>query len=230
MKDFCYIALGDSIALGTITYWSGTIGYPIRMLPELGRRYGRITFRSFARNGDRAEDLLLRLKASASLRRWVQQADLITLCIGGNNVMGSVGIPGFTRAYLPGLEAGTRRFERVYPQILRELRRLNPSCRLLTMTIYNPYSRLREPALHRLAQKYLGRINRCIRAQEGVLLVDAASRFACGPIEQLCCLYPRTGILFRNPHPTPWGQQCLAAMHLQALPEFPCLTGGVETP
>ena len=32
MKDFCYIALGDSIALGTITYWSGTVGYPIRML------------------------------------------------------------------------------------------------------------------------------------------------------------------------------------------------------
>ncbi len=61
MKDFCYIALGDSIALGTITYWSGTVGYPIRMLPELRRRYGRIAFRNFARNGDR-RDLLLRLK------------------------------------------------------------------------------------------------------------------------------------------------------------------------
>lgn len=101
MKDFCYIALGDSIALGTITYWSGTVGYPIRMLPELRRRYGRIAFRNFARNGDRAEDLLLRLKTSASLRHWVQNADLITLCIGGNNVMAAVQIPGFTRALSP---------------------------------------------------------------------------------------------------------------------------------
>ncbi len=68
----------------------------------------------------------------------MQNADLITLCIGGNNVMAAVQIPGFTRAYLPGLEAGTRRFERVYPQIIRELRRLNPHCRLLSMTVYNP--------------------------------------------------------------------------------------------
>ena len=206
MKDFCYIALGDSIALGTITYWSGTVGYPIRMLPELRRRYGRIAFRNFARNGDRAEDLLLRLKTSASLRHWVQNADLITLCIGGNNVMAAVQIPGFTRAYLPGLEAGTRRFERVYPQIIRELRRLNPHCRLLSMTVYNPYSCRREPALFRLAQKYLGRINRCIRAQEDVILVDAAQRFSLGPIEKLCCLYPRMGALFRNPHPTQIGR------------------------
>ena len=227
MKDFCYIALGDSIALGTITYWSGTVGYPIRMLPELRRRYGRIAFRNFARNGDRAEDLLLRLKTSASLRHWVQNADLITLCIGGNNVMAAVQIPGFTRAYLPGLEAGTRRFERVYPQIIRELRRLNPHCRLLSMTVYNAYSCRREPALFRLAQKYLGRINRCIRAQEDVILVDAAQRFSLGPIEKLCCLYPRMGALFRNPHPTPWGQLQLAQLHLWAIPMLPCLTGSV---
>ena len=191
MKDFCYIALGDSIALGTITYWSGTVGYPIRMLPELRRRYGRIAFRNFARNGDRAEDLLLRLKTSASLRHWVQNADLITLCIGGNNVMAAVQIPGFTRAYLPGLEAGTRRFERVYPQIIRELRRLNPHCRLLSMTVYNPYSCRRDQPV------YPGP-GRCHPGRCGPAVLPRTYREAVLPL-------PADGGPFPQPTPHPMG-------------------------
>ena len=217
MKDFCYIALGDSIALGTITYWNGTAGYPLRLLPGLRHRYGGLVFRSFARNGARAEDLLALIKNHLSLREWVRQADLITLSIGGNNLMGAVKVPGFTRFSPPALELGIRRFELAFPLLIQELRQLNPNCHLLVLTVYNPYSPSLEPGLCQVAQPYLNRINQCISIQNQIDLVDGARRFSMGPVERLCCMYPAAAPIFRNPHPTPLGQQVLAELHFQRL-------------
>ena len=171
-----YVSLGDSIAAGhTINEnWSRDYGegsqygnngrsetvivpdsYTDLIRKELVNIYGasRVSVKSFARSGDRVEELAGKLN-HATVRDAISQADIVTICIGANNVLE----PAFsaleeyiTTGSLSTAEAAiANNMERLnndsaansYVDLFNKLVDINPKARYVFTTIYNPYKYL----------------------------------------------------------------------------------------
>ena len=128
-----YLALGDSIATGTLHNFARVTSYTEYLYHMLKRRGRRTRMVSLARDGDTSRELLYRL-GQPWFQSWVRRADLITVSIGGNNVMRAASIPGFTSVRVPQAEAGVGVFCSDWDKIIERLRTLNPGCTLVVMT------------------------------------------------------------------------------------------------
>lgn len=165
-----YVALGDSIAfgIGSLTLF----GYPPRLAKALALRLHRyVRLQNRSRYGLTSTELLGLLEGSESLRRAVQSAGLITVNIGGNDLLQC----HYDGACLPGALAT---FRTNWAGILREIRALNPGAPLLVLTLYNPYpvSDVRRPPV----QVGIGLLNAIVRDREllGRYAVDAVADMA----------------------------------------------------
>ncbi len=233
MSKLRYLALGDSIATGTLTYFSSTQSYTWHLanaLEEYYRPYGGATYRNMAVDGDSTGMLLGRINSSETLRSLISGADIITLSIGGNDLLKAASVPGFTSLDLPRARQAIHSFPQNWERIIRTIRTLNPTAMLLTMTIYNPYSvsaslsgrYMSDRGLHEGVEKLLAPLNDTIVANQraGYRVVDVYSafqRFCHGQMGRVVCLYPASGgYIMRNPHPTPWGHRFIGRLHFQA--------------
>lgn len=227
-KPLNYLALGDSIATGCLTYWAATDGYPVYLARQLARRRP-VNLTNYAVNGDTSGGLLWKLTHLANYRRAVRNAGLITLSIGGNDLLRAASVPGFTSINKTMGRQGQACFLRHFPHIISTIRQLNPDATLVVMTIYNPYCSSRnlggatcDRGLHELTERYLASINSAIWAGCGqdYAVADVHStffRYRFGRMNRVVSLYPSSGFLLRNPHPSPYGHRLIARLHLQAL-------------
>ena len=230
MSKLKYLALGDSIATGTLTYFSSTKSYAwhlARALEQYNKSYGGVIYKNMAVDGDSTGRLLWRLSNSELLRNLVSDADIITLSIGGNDLLKAASVPGFTSFDLSMARQSIHKFPQNWEKIIRIIRTLNPTAILLTMTIYNPYCAshslsgcyLSDRGLHERVEKLLAPINDSILANQeaGYHVVDVYSefqRFCCGQMGRVVCLYPNPGsYIMRNPHPTPWAHRYIGQLH-----------------
>ena len=224
-----YVALGDSIATGCLTYWASTDGYPAYIARALARRRP-VQLQNHAVNGDTSGRLLWRLTHCQGLRRAIAQAGLITLSIGGNDLLHAASIPGFTSICSAKAWYGVNQFLQNYPRIIAEIRSLNRQAPLIAMTIYNPYccsqnlgGAFCDRGLHEFTERCLAGINQLIETNtcDGYMVADVHSAFAryrFGRMGRVVALYPADGcFLLRNPHPTPCGHRLIAREHLKAL-------------
>ncbi len=147
-----YTALGDSLAagVGSLTF----SGYVPRFAFMLMRRYRRLVWmRNLGRFGMTSLDLLEALRTNRHFIGAVRGANLITVNIGGNDLLGC--------AYQEDcLELAVLQFRQNWEAILAELRRLNPAATILTMTLYNPVpvGDVRRPPI----DSYIDRVNQVI--------------------------------------------------------------------
>jgi lysophospholipase L1-like esterase len=126
-----YVALGDSIAFGIGSFT--LFGYPPRLakaLAPLLRRH--IVLNNRSRFGLTSTELLGMLEGSEQMRQAVQGAGLITVNIGGNDLLQC----GYDGSCLPG---ALTTYRTNWEGILREIRALNPGAPLIVLTLYNPY-------------------------------------------------------------------------------------------
>ncbi len=229
MKDFLYLALGDSIATGTLHHFARVTSYTEHLYHMLGRRDRRTRMVNLAQDGDTTRELLYKL-GQGWYQSWVRRADLITLSIGGNNLMRAASIPGFTSICVPRANAGVRAFCSDWEKIVAQLRSLNPNCVLVVMTVYDPYDRSQslgggyaaDRGLRTLAERYLGQINGTIESQcQGrYLIADIHSlfdRFSYGGMGRVASLYSSGLYILRNPHPTPYGHWLIARAHADVI-------------
>lgn len=88
-----YIPLGDSYAAGINDQRQPGIGYSDYIADDLERR-GMLGFytKSFTRSGFDSVELLDDLKTNQALREQLQDADLITLSAGGNDLLGILNV------------------------------------------------------------------------------------------------------------------------------------------
>lgn len=144
---FRYVALGDSLAagVGSFTFF----GYVPRLSFFLVRHAKRIVVTSnHGRFGMTSGQLMEALRTNERLRRSVRRADLLTLNIGGNDVLGC-------RYQYACMEEAIPRLRENWEAILREVRGLNPKAPLYTMNLYNPVPLgdiRREPVEYYLSQ------------------------------------------------------------------------------
>jgi len=213
-----YVALGDSIGTGDITANPGI----------------NVTLRNLSTNGDDSSDLLGKLRADTNCTGDVAKATILTLNIGGNNVL-PAGENSFSTINHTVAQEGTLRFESEYPLIIGEIRRCNPTVEIITMTLYNPYNAASiryyegDPALHIAVEAYVSRINVKIRE-----VSDPNYRFAevhdvwktqyadLGKMGSVTYFYPNVLLKFtRDPHPNQTGQNVLTEMMKQTYLQTP---------
>lgn len=233
MNDDLYLALGDSIATGTLHNFARVTSYTGYLYHILRKRGYRVRMMSLAQDGDTTRELLYKL-GQGWFQSWVRRADLITLSIGGNNLMRAASIPGFTSVYIPEAEAGVRAFCSDWDNIIERLRALNPRCTLLVMTVYNPYNHTQslgsgyraDRGLRELTERYLSKINGVIESQcQGrYRIVDIHAlfdRFSHGEMGRVASLYSSGLYLLRNPHPTSYGHWLISRAHADQLKDEP---------
>ena len=182
-SDDCiyYVSLGDSIAVGynLADYNAGvsdsTEGKPGQFVPGsyaynfksvLEGKYGanNVLSANYATSGDNSVDLLNKLE-SEEMQTWIQKADIVTICIGANDILGpaleniagyilkdgtsgSVSIAQMENQLSLGLQnfEGSSVQEGSFDKILKVLYELNPDANYIFTNVYNPYKELALPS------------------------------------------------------------------------------------
>src|SRR5687768_7435892 len=80
-----YVALGDSLAFGVGA--TGFYGYVYRFRDYLATRWRVVALQNRAIPGIRSEHLLFQLRYDTTTRAAVKHADVLTISIGGNNLI-----------------------------------------------------------------------------------------------------------------------------------------------
>jgi lysophospholipase L1-like esterase len=234
-ENIYYVALGDSIGTGatsrgtTSSYVVGFYNYLVNANPDVS-----VTMKNLSTNGDDSSDLLGKLRADTNCTGDVAKATILTLNIGGNNVL-PAGESSFSKIDHVVAEEGTLRFESEYPLIIEEIRRCNATVEIITMTLFNPYNSISiryyegDPILHQEVEFYAARINAKIRG-----ISDSKYRFAevhdiwktkyadVGKMGSVTYFYPSALFKFtRDPHPNQTGQNELTELMKQAYLQTP---------
>lgn len=236
-----YVALGDSIATGTVTQFTTITSYVTYFYQHLQSYYGRrvtVKLTNLSHDGDRTNELLLKLQTDSTVRSAVTNANVITISIGGNNLMQAASIPGFTSIDPAKLDQGLRDFNDQWPQIINAIKALNrKNAKIIVATVYNPYD-INEPVgyeadqgLHELTDRYLigsqpldgqpsyNSIDNVINSNTalGYKVADTFTSFdAYSPSQmgQVTYMYPSLlNYIFRNPHPNSTGQGIITGLH-----------------
>ncbi|MCK5763551.1 MAG: hypothetical protein KAH05_05480 [Clostridiales bacterium] len=221
-----YLALGDSIATGTIGIGSPTYSYVYQFNDYLSGMQENTTFTNLANDGDTSGDLLDKLTNNNVFIAAVKEAELITISIGGNNLLDAGNSPYFTSISTAIALANTIKFESEYPLIIAKINSLNSEVEIMVMTLYNPYnvsdgSRSLyddDAALHTTTDIYLSRINDAIEvsgAYEYVDVVDVYGAFdiyaKSNNMDDITLFYD--GWFWRDPHPNQTGQNNIYDLH-----------------
>lgn len=225
-----YVALGDSIATGS-TSRGTTSSYVYGFYNHLKLKDSTATMNNLSRDGDKSSDLLRKL-TDGTFAAEVTKASVITLTIGGNNIMDAARDSYFTSIDTVIAEAGTAAFEDEYDLIVQAIRGLNPTAEIIAVTLYNPYNAVKvtgytnDPALRLQAEAYISRINEKIT---GVIdaryrVVDVHNYFKVnyadkGKMGDVTYFYPfYLWSIIRDPHPNQTGQNVITNLHKAAYP------------
>jgi lysophospholipase L1-like esterase len=206
-----YVALGDSIAAGVGD--NGPGGYVGRYGAYVASdRAVGVALQNLTVSGSTSQDLLTTLTTNAGVRAAVAAADLITLDIGGNDVL--IGIFAYKGATCGGADgqdclrqavqtAGTN-----WPAIAAELRTLNPGAAIRTMSYYNPFVVDSAGAVVRTYTAALNAIIRETAGGYGIAVAEAAIAFngKSGTEDPV----PKGYIDADGIHPSPLGHATLA--------------------
>lgn len=171
--EYRYVSLGDSIAAGHSIddNWENNYGtgsqygsngnlsttivpnsYTDLLNNEFKQTYADsdVYVYSFAHSGDTVDDLINKLSHS-TVRDEIEKADVVTICIGANNILGHVYpelMPYIETGSLSSLEASVESSLSVlntdnnsssYVSLFNKLNEINPNAKYVFTTIYNPY-------------------------------------------------------------------------------------------
>lgn len=195
-----YLALGDSIAygIGSVPPLTGYV-YHYRDFLSLDARVG---LKNLAKPGLTSAGLLAQLAALGE-----EDADLVTVSIGGNNVLGC-GKNNFQEIDLDCAASGLKGLAEDWPKIIAEIRSLNPHAKIQVMNLYNPFAK--SDPVYESANEVILQLNSLLSSgQNGQYsVVDVYSAFK-GKERKYTYFYS----LFRDVHPTGVGHLKIAKLH-----------------
>jgi len=155
-----YVALGDSIATGTVYPGKVITSYVTYFYNYLKIANPQTTLTSFAADGDRTNELYTKLYGDTGLISAVGKANVITISIGGNNLMqatkdsSSLGGYNFNKIDMAVADQGLKDFQNQWVPIIKRIRELNSGAKIIVNTLYNPYNES-DSYLHNTADSYL---------------------------------------------------------------------------
>jgi len=213
---FTYTALGDSAARGVgATAHHGYVEYLHEAL-EAAR--GPVELDNRAVSGASSTDLLSLLKRSAATRTSVWNAELLTISIGGNNLL-PCGFGNFRGISSACAARGVATFKRDWPSIMFYIRRvIGAQVRAYVITLYNPYRGNERD--YPIADRYIQQINAIIQDSDLMdtynyraldVYADFQGKLPDGSWK--VCAWTHFCERFRDPHPTDAGHAEIARLH-----------------
>lgn len=139
LKDIHYVALGDSLTEG-VGDERGNQGYVGRLKKEMGTWQGvkSVTVTNTAKRGRRSDQLIEQIQ-SGEIDHALKKADIISLTIGGNDLMKVVraNITDLKKEYF---DKERPKFQQRYEKIMKLIRERNPNAPIIIIGVYNPLS------------------------------------------------------------------------------------------
>ncbi|OCA85923.1 hypothetical protein A8F94_13825 [Bacillus sp. FJAT-27225] len=140
-QDFDYVALGDSLAAGQTPYRELKDGYADFLADRFAQSQYNIELDNFGVSGYRTTNILIELtnpanQKYASLRESIKEAELVTIDIGANDLLGNLPriqqnpslAPGVIQSIGGNLQA-----------ILMQIDMIKPGTKVYVMGYYNPF-------------------------------------------------------------------------------------------
>ncbi len=235
-----YVALGDSIATGTIYSGKKITTYVTYFHQYLKAENpgANVNLQNFSTDGDRTNELLSKiLNNTSGIVDAIKSADVITISIGGNNLMQAakdsraLGGYNFNKINTEVAQQGMIDFAGQFPQIIDKIKEYNPSAKIIVMSVFNPYNES-DSALHNTVDSFLfssgAGINDIIYNYAGAKykVADVFSAFdsyaKTNNMKAVTYFYASDfwGKLTRNPHPNAAGQNILTQLHQSAYELF----------
>ncbi|GIM28199.1 hypothetical protein CPJCM30710_08650 [Clostridium polyendosporum] len=211
---FHYSALGDSIALGVGA--TNNYGYVNYFRDFLSTLYNCVDLTNHAVVGLSSGNLLNQLKQNTSIREDVKNASVITISIGGANLLRCITNGNINDACATN---GVLAFIQDWPQIMNEIRNsIVSKAEILVMTVYNPLTGV-NPNYNKV-ENYIQQINYVIshlgyRFMYKYKVVDVHEHFQ-GLFPDgnwKVCTWTHFCEPSPNPHPTDSGHLEIARLH-----------------
>ncbi len=142
--DLVVVGLGDSLTegIGDEEKLGGYFGRFVEKLSE-DEMVEEVTSYNFGKSGHRSEQLLERIKQEEEIRDALKEADIVTITIGGNNIV-KVVRQHLLRLEMKPFEKEHSRYEENLQAIVKEIESLNPNASLFLGGVYNPLDMVSE--------------------------------------------------------------------------------------
>lgn len=134
-----YTAIGDSLTegIGDSTNSGGFVPLVARDLQEQYNLNG-VQTDNFGKNGDRSDQILSRIKKNKDIQEGLASADLITLTVGGNDLMKVIKGDVF-RLTKNSFTKPLVSYQKQVEKLLTEIRKYNADAPIYVLGIYNPF-------------------------------------------------------------------------------------------
>lgn len=141
-KQVKLVALGDSLThgQGDETNNGGYVGI-IKQKIEHRYRKTTVTTVNYGVSGDRSDQILARLNSQQQLRRDLRQANVITMTVGGNDLMqhleqDATDSPAKVNR---DVKVASKTYRTKLNRLFTAVRKQNPHAPIFVMSIYNPF-------------------------------------------------------------------------------------------
>ncbi|MTD38874.1 lipase [Erwinia sp. CPCC 100877] len=134
-----YTAIGDSLTegVGDLTNAGGFV--PI-VANDLQKKYqlNGVQTDNFGKNGDRSDQILKRIKKKKNIQKGLASADIITLTVGGNDLMKVIKGDVF-KLTEDSFKKPLKNYQKEVSKLLAEIRKYNTDAPIYVLGIYNPF-------------------------------------------------------------------------------------------
>ncbi len=133
-------AIGDSLTEG-VGDTTNNGGYVPLLQTDLGESYpiDVVQAENFGKSGDRSDQILIRLKKDEAMQESVKKANVITLTVGGNDLMKTIQSRIFSKLTLKTFVKPQKKYQKQLESLYEEIRSLNPTAPIYQLGIYNPF-------------------------------------------------------------------------------------------
>lgn len=194
-----YVALGDSLAAGMNEKGEIGLGYADLLAKNYQDKKSQIIFnKGFAYPGYTTADVLKDIeenvtkpiydlngvsKKSLSIQEAIDQADLITLSVGANDILKNVkrsesGEFSFDTA---GIIKSIQDVAANYKKIFDSIYKINPEVDMIVMGLYNPFPYIEDPAIQKQLNMLVTTLNNSMKSiveNNGGLFSEVAAQIA----------------------------------------------------
>ncbi|ERJ77769.1 SGNH/GDSL hydrolase family protein [Streptococcus sobrinus] len=138
ISAFKYVALGDSLTqgVGDTTNQGGFV--PILSRQVESDYHYRVTAKNYGVSGNTSQQILTRLEEKKDLKKDMQKADLLTLTLGGNDVM-AILRKNISDLTLDSFTKPAQDYQKHLRKIIELARKGNKDLPIYVLGIYNPY-------------------------------------------------------------------------------------------
>lgn len=134
-----FVAIGDSLTegVGDLTKSGGFVPLVAKDLQERYNLNG-VETDNFGKNGDRSDQILKRIKKNEEIQKGLKSADIITLTVGGNDLMKVVRGDIF-KLTKNSFKNPMKNYQKEVTSIFKEIRKYNEQAPIYVLGIYNPF-------------------------------------------------------------------------------------------